>query len=51
MALPTILGTLLTLFAIIVATLPWPKGALSSRPGKGQPGQSRKQDNNQRPVG
>ncbi|MDQ0029130.1 transporter family-2 protein [Arthrobacter bambusae] len=30
-ALPTILGTLLTLCAIIVATLPWPKGALSSR--------------------
>ncbi|MDP9905348.1 DMT family transporter [Arthrobacter bambusae] len=28
-AFPTILGTLLTLFAIIVATLPWPKGALS----------------------
>jgi transporter family-2 protein len=30
-ALPTILGTVLTLFAIIVATLPWPKGAFSSR--------------------
>ncbi|MDQ0238252.1 transporter family-2 protein [Arthrobacter bambusae] len=30
-AFPTILGTLLTLFAIIVATLPWPKGALSRR--------------------
>lgn len=30
-ALPTVLGTLLTLFAIVVATLPWPKGALASR--------------------
>lgn len=27
-ALPTILGTVLTLAAIIVATLPWPRGAL-----------------------
>lgn len=28
-ALPTVLGTVLTLAAIIVATLPWPKGALA----------------------
>ncbi|MCU1553633.1 MAG: Transporter family-2 protein [Arthrobacter sp.] len=27
-ALPTVLGTMLTLAAIILATLPWPKGAL-----------------------
>ncbi|HET6241446.1 MAG TPA: DMT family transporter [Arthrobacter sp.] len=27
-ALPTVLGTLLTLGAIVLATLPWPKGAL-----------------------
>jgi transporter family-2 protein len=27
-ALPTVLGTLLTLGAIILATLPWPRGAL-----------------------
>jgi transporter family-2 protein len=27
-ALPTVLGTVLTLGAIILATLPWPKGAL-----------------------
>jgi transporter family-2 protein len=27
-ALPTVLGTLLTLAAIVLATLPWPKGAL-----------------------
>jgi bacterial/archaeal transporter family-2 protein len=26
--LPTVLGTLLTLGAIILATLPWPRGAL-----------------------
>ncbi|MGW9413381.1 DMT family transporter [Arthrobacter cupressi] len=32
-ALPTVLGTLLTLGAIILATLPWPKGALA---GAGQ---------------
>lgn len=51
-AFPTILGTLLTLFAIIVATLPWPKGALSSRrPAKSHSGQSRRQDSGQRPVG
>lgn len=51
-AFPTILGTLLTLFAIIVATLPWPKGALSPRrPAKRHSGQSRKQDGGQRPVG
>ncbi|MDD7836593.1 DMT family transporter [Paenarthrobacter sp. AB444] len=30
-ALPTVLGTLLTLAAIIVATLPWPKGAFARR--------------------
>ena len=29
-ALPTVLGTLLTLAAIVLASLPWPKGALSS---------------------
>ncbi|MFJ5955681.1 DMT family transporter [Paenarthrobacter sp. NPDC092416] len=28
-ALPTVLGTVLTLAAIIVATLPWPKGSLA----------------------
>jgi transporter family-2 protein len=28
-ALPTVLGTILTLAAIILATLPWPRGALS----------------------
>lgn len=51
-AFPTILGTLLTLFAIIVATLPWPKGALSSRrPAKSLEGRSRRQDRGQRPVG
>ncbi|CAH0327593.1 hypothetical protein SRABI128_06260 [Microbacterium sp. Bi128] len=27
-ALPTVLGTILTLGAIVLATLPWPKGAL-----------------------
>lgn len=27
-ALPTVLGTLLTLLAIVLATLPWPRGAL-----------------------
>ncbi|OFI36598.1 hypothetical protein BIU82_12575 [Arthrobacter sp. SW1] len=32
-ALPTVLGTLLTLVAIILATLPWPKGALRAGPG------------------
>lgn len=31
-ALPTVLGTVLTLAAIIVATLPWPKGAFARRP-------------------
>ena len=36
-ALPTVLGTVLTLAAIIVATLPWPKGALARRsPAKGR---------------
>ncbi|MFJ4169002.1 DMT family transporter [Paenarthrobacter sp. NPDC089714] len=30
-ALPTVLGTLLTLAAIIVATLPWPKGSFAGR--------------------
>jgi transporter family-2 protein len=30
-ALPTILGTVLTLAAIILATLPWPRGALRGR--------------------
>lgn len=30
-ALPTVLGTILTLAAIILATLPWPRGALGSR--------------------
>ncbi|MCT9871072.1 DMT family transporter [Paenarthrobacter aurescens] len=30
-ALPTVLGTVLTLAAIIVATLPWPKGAFARR--------------------
>ncbi|WP_284989745.1 DMT family transporter [Arthrobacter sp. efr-133-TYG-120] len=51
-AFPTILGTLLTLFAIIVATLPWPKGALAPRrPAKRHSGQSRRQDSGQRPVG
>jgi bacterial/archaeal transporter family-2 protein len=32
-ALPTVLGTLLTLGAIVVATLPWPKGALGTGHG------------------
>jgi transporter family-2 protein len=27
-ALPTVLGTVLTLGAIVLATLPWPRGAL-----------------------
>ena len=27
-ALPTVLGTVLTLAAIVLATLPWPRGAL-----------------------
>ena len=27
-ALPTVLGTILTLAAIVLATLPWPRGAL-----------------------
>jgi len=27
-ALPTVLGTVLTIGAIILATLPWPRGAL-----------------------
>ncbi|MGR0158320.1 DMT family transporter [Paenarthrobacter nitroguajacolicus] len=36
-ALPTVLGTVLTLAAIIVATLPWPKGAFARRtPAKGR---------------
>lgn len=36
-ALPTVLGTLLTLAAIIVASLPWPKGAFGrSRAAKGR---------------
>lgn len=36
-ALPTVLGTVLTLAAIIVATLPWPKGAFARRvPPKGR---------------
>jgi transporter family-2 protein len=30
-ALPTVLGTVLTLAAIILATLPWPRGALRGR--------------------
>lgn len=30
-ALPTVLGTVLTLAAIIVATLPWPRGAFARR--------------------
>ncbi|WP_045730959.1 DMT family transporter [Pseudarthrobacter chlorophenolicus] len=30
-ALPTVLGTILTLAAIILATLPWPRGALRGR--------------------
>lgn len=30
-ALPTVLGTILTLAAIILATLPWPRGALGGR--------------------
>ena len=33
-ALPTILGTVLTLGAIVLATLPWPRGALKGRPGR-----------------
>lgn len=32
-ALPTVLGTVLTLAAIVVATLPWPRGALARRGG------------------
>jgi bacterial/archaeal transporter family-2 protein len=36
-ALPTVLGTVLTLAAIIVATLPWPKGAFTrGAPAKGR---------------
>ncbi|MBO1266395.1 DMT family transporter [Arthrobacter cavernae] len=36
-ALPTVLGTVLTLAAIIVATLPWPKGAFRrGAPAKGR---------------
>lgn len=36
-ALPTVLGTVLTLAAIIVATLPWPRGAFVRKvPGKGR---------------
>jgi transporter family-2 protein len=36
-ALPTVLGTVLTLAAIIVATLPWPKGSFARRgPAKGR---------------
>ncbi|BCW44271.1 membrane protein [Arthrobacter sp. StoSoilB5] len=36
-ALPTVLGTVLTLAAIVVATLPWPKGAFVRKvPGKGR---------------
>lgn len=36
-ALPTVLGTILTLAAIIVATLPWPKGSFARRgPAKGR---------------
>ncbi|WP_284974496.1 DMT family transporter [Arthrobacter sp. efr-133-TYG-104] len=31
-ALPTVLGTVLTLAAIIVATLPWPRGAFARKP-------------------
>lgn len=30
-ALPTVLGTVLTLAAIVVATLPWPRGAFAGR--------------------
>lgn len=33
-ALPTILGTVLTLGAIVLATLPWPRGALKRQPGR-----------------
>ncbi|WP_115788007.1 DMT family transporter [Arthrobacter silvisoli] len=44
-ALPTVLGTLLTLGAIILATLPWPKGALAAgrgtRPRKPDGGRGR----------
>ena len=32
-ALPTVLGTLLTLAAIVVASLPWPRGSFPGRPG------------------
>jgi len=35
-ALPTVLGTILTLGAIVLATLPWPRGALKRQPT--QPG-------------
>ncbi|BCW35452.1 membrane protein [Arthrobacter sp. StoSoilA2] len=36
-ALPTVLGTVLTLAAIVVATLPWPRGAFARKvPGKGR---------------
>jgi transporter family-2 protein len=31
-ALPTVLGTLLTLAAIVVASLPWPRGSFPGRP-------------------
>ncbi|MFB9713117.1 DMT family transporter [Arthrobacter methylotrophus] len=51
-ALPTVLGTLLTLFAIIVATLPWPKGALTSRNrARALAVGSGRQDRGERPVG
>ena len=33
-ALPTVLGTVLTLGAIVLATLPWPRGALKRQPGR-----------------
>ena len=33
-ALPTVLGTVLTLGAIVLATLPWPRGALKGQPGR-----------------
>lgn len=36
-SLPTVLGTLLTLVAMVVATLPWPRGALR-RSGSRRPG-------------
>lgn len=36
-ALPTVLGTLLTLAAIVLATLPWPKGSFAGKSaGKGR---------------